>query len=60
MINRGFEFIWTDQKSIIKHKPSQKAREGNGGGQGINISICEKCGPPPIKWLRSRFTTGLV
>ena len=103
MIDQGFEFIWTDQKSIIKHKPSQKAREGNGGGQGIivlktkeilffcnvmfqntvtlgnndklsylikflsrigkidcPISICEKCGPPPIKWLQSRFTTGLV
>ena len=28
MIDQGFECIWTDQKSIIKHKPSQKAREG--------------------------------
>ena len=103
MIGQGFELIWTDQKSIIKHKPSQKAREGSGGGQGIivlktkdilffcnvmfqntvtlgnnvklsylikllsriseidcPISICEKCGSPPIKQLRSRFTTGLV
>ena len=37
MIDQGFGFIWTDQKSIIKHKPSQKAREGNGGGQGIIV-----------------------
>ena len=37
MIDQGFECIWTDQKSIIKHKPSQKAREGNGGGQGIIV-----------------------
>ena len=38
-VDQGFVFIWTGQKSRRKHKPSQKAREGNDGGQGIYIAL---------------------